>query len=340
MDPAVSPEDIDALIKLGGTAIMSTVHSALSPQERETFFRLSAKVVKAAPKKPRKPRGKKPLAKSAQEEKRLAEAKAAKKLEVQSRFMSRLFAAEAVVMQNVQLWEQGQSLIAADIHSIDNEKIPNEQFGNKSKICFFLLPAIQYVQSAIVSQSAIKTLEFYNACIIGRRLHHSWEWWQRNGKEEGAFPKWVQKNFVGDEFGKIKAKDAPKYVTLGKFQKTYPKIIFISTISWKELVKQPGTLHQFILEGDHARRMFWTSANVKMQFKASDGQMVAGPHLLREGTTEPEFAMDLEPVFHQVLELENERQEQMRLTLTQHENEQREMNGQVESGSSTDSVSD
>lgn len=171
-----------------------------------------------------------------------------------------------------------------------------------------------------------ETITFYNACVIGRRLELIYDWWQTKGKECRNFPQWVHKNFVGSALGKLTDKEIRSCVTLGKLQSLYPRIIFISSISWKELVKYPGLVHQF-MNANPERRLFWTAANVKMQVKLPNvKETLPGPHLNFEGSDRPvDFQMELESHWQEVCLLEDTRREEEKMILDKYDQEQKKL---------------
>lgn len=145
---------------------------------------------------------------------------------------------------------------------------------------------------------------------------------------------------VGTAMGQLTAKRIYAYVSLGRLFRDFPKIIFISSIKWTQLAKYPGKFRAFINQTE-PRRMFWSSANVKMQFKiAENAPVVAGPHIFSEGSADIiPVVGGMEP-YQAVVEMEQEREELMLLDQEAHDELQNDLAAdcQVEpvSDSSTD----
>lgn len=161
--------------------------------------------------------------------------------------------------------------------------------------------ALGYLKTAVSAYRACTTLAFYNACIIGRRLSQINEWWRHCGRAEGSFPRWIQNNMVGDALGQLSAKEIYSFVSLGKIQKQFPKVIFITLISWKKLANNPTDFYNFVTR-DPARCRFWTGANFVIKMKSTAScQAINGPQCVQAECEKP-MLIEPEANFKRILE--------------------------------------
>lgn len=292
----LSPADVGqvkALARLDELTLVSGLGS-LSPAKRAKFLKLAEEVVSNASKQQRTVARRPPTPKKAV-------------VVDDSKFFNSLADAEASAMQNMAAWAAGRSLIAPDLSTIDNKIIPNKAAGLIISLILLTFLAVHYITSAVSSLRAVQTLAFYNACIVGRRLFQIDSWWKANGRPAKKFSSWIADNLVGTALGEMTPDEIRQYVTLGRLQSHFPNIIFITSMGWRQIARQPEKFFNYITASPH-RQKFWSSANTKMQIKLSDNAPTAeGPHILHDAISEvPQIEMDMEP-YDQVVAWKTER---------------------------------
>lgn len=143
----------------------------------------------------------------------------------------------------------------------------------------------------------------HNAWQVGKRLNDVCKWWRDAGKPENSFIRWVHNHLIGSELGSMHESEFHDLLSFARLVEQFPNIIFITSMSWRTLARNPGKFFNFVT-ADPGRQHFWTTAQYNFKVKTTpNSPAVQGPAMNRAGTLEKIELMSLEPEYQEMQSL-------------------------------------